>query len=77
MKKKHTVYTYILQIIDNYGHGGSGITLSWGCAKHVADILQSIIASDKEDDPQDDRKPTSNWIYESLYGMYDFPTKKH
>ena len=25
--------------IHNYGHGGAGVTLSWGCAKKVVDIL--------------------------------------
>lgn len=30
-------------IIHNYGHGGSGFTLAFGCAKEVADIAESII----------------------------------
>lgn len=29
-------------IIHNYGHGGAGFTLSWGCAKEVVDLAQEI-----------------------------------
>ena len=32
-------------VVHNYGHGGSGITLSWGCAGEVLNIVTSILES--------------------------------
>ncbi|HZM83408.1 MAG TPA: FAD-dependent oxidoreductase [Candidatus Limnocylindrales bacterium] len=29
------------QIVHNYGHGGAGVTLSWGCAKEVLKIMKA------------------------------------
>jgi D-amino-acid oxidase len=32
-------------IIHNYGHGGSGVSLSWGCADDVADLVSHLLPS--------------------------------
>jgi D-amino-acid oxidase len=29
------------RVIHNYGHGGSGVSLSWGCARDVTNLLRS------------------------------------
>lgn len=37
-------------VVHNYGHGGAGITLSWGCAAKVKDIVQKHIAVSHDKD---------------------------
>ena len=32
-----------LQILHNYGHGGCGVTLSWGCADEAAKLLEHVL----------------------------------
>eukprot|EP00177_Eucheuma_denticulatum_P007266 GFKZ01013234.1.p1 GENE.GFKZ01013234.1~~GFKZ01013234.1.p1 ORF type:complete len:809 (+),score=81.49 GFKZ01013234.1:195-2621(+) len=29
-------------VVVNYGHGGAGVTLSWGCAEHAVKLVKSI-----------------------------------
>lgn len=32
------------RIVHNYGHSGAAVTLSWGCAHHVADLAAALLA---------------------------------
>jgi D-amino-acid oxidase len=34
-----------MPIVHNYGHGGSGITLSWGCAVEVVESVERLLSS--------------------------------
>jgi D-amino-acid oxidase len=33
------------RIMHNYGHGGAGVTLSWGCADDAADLAERFLIS--------------------------------
>lgn len=37
-------------IVHNYGHGGAGITLSWGCAVKVRDLVQQHASTSHDTD---------------------------
>ncbi|VIO96972.1 Uncharacterized protein BM_BM2804 [Brugia malayi] len=46
-KFKETSNEKIVKIVHNYGHGGHGLTLGWGCAETVADLITGSGISSK------------------------------
>ncbi|GAU96389.1 hypothetical protein RvY_07844 [Ramazzottius varieornatus] len=33
----------VLPLVHNYGHGGNGIALSWGCGRHTARLVRELL----------------------------------
>lgn len=57
-----------MKIVHCYGHSGSGITLSWGCAKDVVEIVKRVLPLEsKPNDGMMNKLP----LHEQLWRLAD------
>jgi len=47
-----TVHGRPMTVIHNYGHGGSGLTLFWGCALRVVELLEQVTEEQQQQQQQ-------------------------
>jgi hypothetical protein len=53
VRLEHERTTDGIDLVHCYGHSGAGVTLSWGCAKDVVDIVKGLLPSHSK---QQDRR---------------------
>ena len=53
-------------LVHNYGHGGSGVTPSWGCAVEVGKVLSAWVSTPDYKPRFENANPESQFILEAL-----------
>ena len=43
VRLEHELFKQNMNVVHNYGHGGCGVTLSWGCAGEVVQEVQKLL----------------------------------
>ena len=38
-----TLKKFTFQVVHNYGHGGCGVTMHWGCAKKAVRLVSEFV----------------------------------
>lgn len=68
VRLEHEKTTNGMDIVHCYGHSGSGVTLSWGCARDVVDIIKTLLLFDpKQQEETNDKLP----LHEQLWRLTD------
>ncbi|MEH2026675.1 FAD-dependent oxidoreductase [Nostoc sp.] len=61
-------------VFYNYGHGGSGVTLSWGCSQEIVQLVEQMIREDVNPVALDRSKIDSN--KQTVFVLHDMLTSK-
>jgi D-amino-acid oxidase len=62
VRLEHEKTTDGINIVHCYGHSGTGVTLSWGCAKDVVKIVKTLL-------PIDEQQPSELPEHEQLWRL--------
>jgi D-amino-acid oxidase len=62
VRLEHERTTDGINIVHCYGHSGTGVTLSWGCAKDVVKIVKTLL-------PIDEQQPSELPEHEQLWRL--------
>ena len=46
IRLEHELTTDGIHVVHCYGHSGAGVTLSWGCARDVVEIVKTLLPVD-------------------------------
>ena len=61
-------------VFYNYGHGGSGVTLSWGCSQEIVQLVEQMIREEVNPVALDRSKIDSN--KQTVFVLHDMLTSK-
>ncbi|CAF4395880.1 unnamed protein product, partial [Rotaria magnacalcarata] len=62
VRLEHEKTSIDMNVVHCYGHSGAGVTLSWGCAKDVVDIVKTLL-------PPKSKRPDNLLEHEKLWRL--------
>ncbi len=57
------------QLFHNYGHGGSGVTMSWGCAVEIMNLIRLRLGIDFPDIVAPEKNAENQYVLNGLYRL--------
>jgi len=57
------------QLFHNYGHGGSGVTMSWGCAVEIMNLIRSRLGIDFPESETNAKNAENQYVLNGLYRL--------
>ena len=63
-----------MDIVHCYGHSGSGVTLAWGCARDVVEIIKTLLPIVETEQSKSD---TGMPLHEQLWRLVEYKNTNH